>query len=391
MPTQRFSVGVPSRLPEVGTNIFTVMSALANQHGAVNLGQGFPDFEPDTELLDEVNRAMRSGFNQYSPLNGMSVLREALSQKLHSLYGQCYDPETEVMVTAGATQAIFTAIMALTQPGDEVLVIEPAFDSYLPGIALAQAKAVCVPMGKDYRVDWQRVGEAITPKTRLLVINSPHNPSGLILQHADMLALQEIVHKHGLLVISDEVYEHMVFDGNPHESVARYPLLAERSIMVSSFGKTFHVTGWKMGYVAACASIMAEYRKVHQFNVFVANSAVQVGLAAYMSQPKRYLDLPDFYQSKRNLFREGLAKTPFRLYPCEGTFFQMVDYSEVLPLQNKNERQACEWLTREIGVAAIPLSAFYREPTENKTIRFCFAKREETLHEGLNRLIRLSQ
>lgn len=379
-----------SRIPNVSTNIFTVMSAMANEHGAVNLGQGFPDFDPDAALLDEVNAAMRAGFNQYAPLNGMAVLREALSEKLQQSYGQHYDPDTEIMVTAGATQAIFTAIMALTQPGDDVLIIEPAFDSYLPGVALAGCHPICVPMGSDYRVDWQRVASAITPKTRLMIVNSPHNPSGLILQDADMRALESIVLKHDLLLISDEVYEHMVFDQGLHQSVARYPALAERSIMVSSFGKTFHVTGWKMGYVAGPASIMSEYRKVHQFNVFVANSAVQVGLANYMRHPQRYLQLSDFYQRKRDFFRQGLAQTPFELYPCEGTFFQLTSYANVPQLVGKTEREACEWLTREIGVAAIPMSSFYQAPTENNTIRFCFAKKEETLQRGLERLRQLA-
>jgi methionine aminotransferase len=378
-----------SRLPHVGTNIFTVMSALAAEHGAVNLGQGFPDFEPDPLLLDAVNAAMRAGFNQYAPLNGMPVLRQALAEKLQRLYGRSYDPDTEIMATAGATQAVFTALMAFTQPGDDVLVIEPAFDSYLPGIALAGCRPVCVPMGRDYRMDWDRVEKAVTPATTVMIINSPHNPSGLILRDADMRALERIVLRHGLMLISDEVYEHMVFDDEMHQSAARYPELSQHAMVVSSFGKTFHVTGWKMGYVAAPAHLMAEYRKVHQFNVFVANSAVQVGLASYMGDPQRYLQLPPFYQRKRDIFRQGLAQTAFKLYPCEGTFFQMVDYSDVPALANKNEREACEWLTQEIGVAAIPLSSFYQAPTENKTIRFCFAKKEATLQLGLERLSRL--
>jgi methionine transaminase len=380
-----------SRLPLVGTNIFTVMSAMATEYGAVNLGQGFPDFEPDALLLDEVNQAMRSGFNQYAPLNGMQVLRDALSEKLERLYGRHYNPDTEVMATAGATQAVFTALMAFTQPGDDVLMIEPAFDSYLPGIALAGCSPVCVPVDKDYRVDWERVAQAVTPKTRVMVVNSPHNPCGLILRDSDMRELERIVEKHGLVLISDEVYEHMVFDQEPHQSAARYPGLSQRTIVVSSFGKTFHVTGWKMGYVAAPAHLMAEYRKVHQFNVFVANSAVQVGLAHYMSRPERYLQLPDFYQRKRDVFRQGLAALPFKLYPCEGTFFQMADYSNVPRLAGKSEREVCEWLTQEVGVTAIPLSSFYAAPIENSTIRFCFAKKEETLALALSRLQVLAQ
>ncbi|MFZ9346621.1 MAG: methionine aminotransferase [Burkholderiaceae bacterium] len=375
-----------SRLPMVGTNIFTVMSALAAESGAVNLGQGFPDFDPDPVLIDHVAQAMRSGHNQYAPLNGVPMLRERLSEKIRQLYGHAYCADTEIMITAGATQAVFTALMALTQPGDEVLVIEPAFDSYVPGIVLAGGHPVSVPMTRDYRVDWDRIRSAVTAKTRLILVNSPHNPSGLILSDADMRALESIVMDTGLWVISDEVYEHMVFDGRCHQSAARYPALASRTVVVSSFGKTFHVTGWKMGFVAAPTRLMTEYRKVHQFNVFVANSAVQVGLAHYTADPQRYLALPDFYQRKRDFFRQGLLVTPLRLYPCEGTFFQMVDYSAVPSLSGKREREACEWLTREVGVAAIPLSSFYQVPTENCTIRFCFAKRDDTLQTGLDRL-----
>ena len=376
-----------SRLPHVGTTIFTVMSALATERGAVNLGQGFPDFEPDSTLLDAVNHAMRNGFNQYAPLNGILSLREAVAEKIKTLYGCVYDPETEVMITAGATQAIMTAVFALTQPGDEVIVLEPVYDSYIPSIELAGAIAVRVQMTRDYRVDWDRVAKAITPKTRLIMVNSPHNPSGMILRDSDMKALEALVEKHDLLVISDEVYEHMVYDQEPHQSLSRYPALAARSIVVSSFGKTFHVTGWKMGSVVAPAPIMAEFRKVHQFNVFVVNSVMQVGLAQYLKDPDHYLHLPQFYQKKRDFFREGLGQTPFKLYPCEGTFFQLVDYSAI---SEKNEMDFCKWLTTEIGVAAIPLSAFHQDPVENKTVRFCFAKKEETLACALDRLTRLA-
>ncbi|MBU3724492.1 MAG: pyridoxal phosphate-dependent aminotransferase [Burkholderiaceae bacterium] len=376
-----------SRLPNVGTTIFTVMSALATERGAVNLGQGFPDFDPDPLLLDAVNGAMRAGYNQYAPLNGWPALRQAVSDKVHALYGRRYDPNTEVMITAGATQAIMTAVFALVHPGDEVIVIEPVYDSYIPSIELAGARAVPVPMTNQYRVDWNRVAAAVTPKTRAIMVNSPHNPSGMILRDADMLALQDIVLKHGLLVISDEVYEHMVFDGEPHQSASKYPGLADRSIVVSSFGKTFHVTGWKVGSVVAPKEIMAEFRKVHQFNVFVTNSVMQAGLASYMQDPQRYLQLPTFYQRKRDFFRAGLARTPFKLYPCEGTFFQLVDYSAV---SDKTELEFSKWLTTEIGVAAIPLSAFYQTAVENKTVRFCFAKKEETLTRALERLSRLA-
>ena len=375
-----------SRLPNVGTTIFTVMSALATEHRAVNLGQGFPDFDPDPLLLDAVNAAMRAGHNQYAPLNGWPGLRQAVSDKVFAAYGHRYDPDSEVMITAGATQAIMTAVFALVHPGDEVIVLEPVYDSYIPSIELAGARAVLVPMTNQYRVDWNRVAAAVTPKTRAIMVNSPHNPSGMILRDADMRALQEIVVKHGLLMISDEVYEHMVFDGEPHQSASRYDGLAERTIVVSSFGKTFHVTGWKVGSVVAPKDIMAEFRKVHQFNVFVTNSVMQAGLATYMQEPQRYLQLPAFYQAKRDFFRAGLQKTPFKLYPCEGTFFQLVDYSAV---SDKSELEFSKWLTTEIGVAAIPLSAFYQSPVENKTIRFCFAKKEETLTRALERLATL--
>jgi methionine aminotransferase len=378
-----------SRLPNVGTTIFTVMSALATKHGAVNLGQGFPDFDPDPPLLDAVSAAMRGGFNQYAPRNGATAVRQAVSDKTHASYGRRYDPETEVMIAAGATQAVFTALMALTTAGDEVIVIEPAFDSYLPGIELAGAVPVCVPTTPDYRVDWQRVEQAVTSKTRLIIVNSPHNPSGMILRDADMRALEAIVQKHGLFVISDEVYEHMVFDDEPHQSASRYPALADRSVVISSFGKTFHVTGWKVGSVAAPAPIMAEFRKVHQFNVFVVNHPMQVGLASYMADPLRYQQLPDFYQRKRDYFRAGLERTPFNLYPCEGTFFQMVSYASIASLVDKTELEVCQWLTTEAGVAAIPLSSFYQQPVENKTIRFCFAKKETTLELALQRLSKL--
>ncbi len=362
------------------------MSALAARHGAVNLGQGFPDFDPDPVLLDAVNQAMRSGANQYAPLNGLASLRQTLSDQIAARYGMRYDPETEIMITAGATQAIFTAVLALVHPGDEVIVLEPAYDSYIPSIVMAGAVPVRVPMTRDYRVDWDRVRDAVSTKTRAILINSPHNPSGMILRDSDLRMLSGIVTTHGLLVISDEVYEHMVFDGEPHQSVSRYPELAAQSIVVSSFGKTFHVTGWKVGAVVAPQAIMAEFRKVHQFNVFVVNSVMQVALHQYMQDASYAQTLPPFYQTKRDYFRDGLAKTGLKLYPCEGTFFQLVDYSAI---SDKSELDFAQWLTTEIGVAAIPLSSFYADPVENKTVRFCFAKKEETLKLALERLAAL--
>lgn len=380
-----------TRLPKVGTTIFTVMSALAQEHGAVNLGQGFPDFDCDPRLLDAVNTAMRAGHNQYPPMAGVPALREAIAAKIQALYGHTYDPGGEITVTAGATQAILTAILAVVHPGDEVLVLEPCYDSYEPNIELAGGKAIFVPLGRsgqagDFRPDFARIAAAITPRTRALILNTPHNPSATVWTAEDMRTLAELLRPTNIIVISDEVYEHMVFDGERHESVARHPGLAERSFIVSSFGKTYHVTGWKVGYVAAPAALMAEFRKVHQFNVFTVNTPMQHALAAYMADPAPYLELPAFYQRKRDLFRAGLAGTRLRLLPSQGSYFQCVDYSAVSDL---DEPAFCRWLTTEVGVAAIPLSVFYSDGTDRKLARFCFAKRDETLHHALERLARL--
>jgi len=377
---------IQTKLPKVGTTIFTVMSALATERGAVNLGQGFPDFDCDPALVDAVAEAMRGGLNQYPPMAGVPVLRQRIADKIGALYGHRYDPDTEITVTAGATQAIFTAVLAIVRPGDEVLVIEPVYDSYIPNIELAGGVPVRIPMTADFRVDWDRLAAAIGSRTRAIMVNSPHNPSGMTLSDADMRQLEQIAVGHDLFVISDEVYEHMVFDGQPHRSACRYPALAARSFVISSFGKTYHVTGWKVAYCAAPAALSAEFRKVHQFNVFTVNTPVQHGLAAYMADPAPYLGLAAFYQRKRDLFRAGLAGTRFRLYPGEGTYFQLVDYTGISGLP---EAEFAKWLTTEIGVAAIPLSAFYDEPVEHGIIRFCFAKRDDTLRLALERLARL--
>jgi methionine aminotransferase len=375
-----------SKLPKVGTTIFTVMSALAAERGAVNLGQGFPDFGCDPALVEAVAAAMQAGHNQYPPMAGVPSLRGRIADKVARLYGRRYDADAEITVTAGATQAIFTAVLAIVRPGDEVIVIEPSYDSYLPNIALAGGIAVRVPMTDAFRTDWDRVEAAIGPRTRAILVNSPHNPSGMILSEADLLRLEEIAVGHGLFVISDEVYEHMVFDGSPHRSLCSRPALAERSFVISSFGKTYHVTGWKVAYCVAPAQLTTEFRKVHQFNVFTVNTPVQHGLADYMADPSPYQSLAGFYQRKRDLFRDGLARTRFRLFPCEGTYFQLVDYSAISDLP---EAEFAKWLTVELGVAAIPLSAFYDEPIEHGIVRFCFAKRDETLGLALERLARL--
>jgi methionine transaminase len=377
----------PSRLPSVGTTIFTVMSALAAQKNAVNLGQGFPDFDCDPRIVDAVAGAMRDGHNQYPPMAGAAPLRQAIARKIETIYGRAYDADREITVTAGATQALLTAVLCCVHPGDEVIVIEPMYDSYVPAIELAGGKPVFVSLeAPDYALPFDKIAAAITPKTRLLMINTPHNPTGRVWRADDMKKLEEIVRGTGVLILSDEVYEHMVYDGAPHESVSRYPELASRSFVVSSFGKTFHVTGWKVGYVAAPVALTAEFRKVHQFNVFTVNTPMQVGLAHYLEDPKPYLDLPAFYQKKRDFFRAGLANSRFSLLPCDGTYFQCVDYSKISDMP---EAEFSQWLTSEIGVAAIPVSAFYHESHESGVVRFCFAKKEETLALALERLGKL--
>ena len=379
-----------TKLPAVGTTIFTVMSSLALEKNAVNLGQGFPDFECDPQLVGAVTKAMTQGLNQYPPMPGVPVLREAISAKLLKLHGRSYNATTEVTVTAGATQAIITAILAVVHPGDEVIVLEPCYDSYVPNIELAGGVVVRVPLVPGtFRPDFDKISAAMTPKTRAILVNSPHNPSATVWTKADMLKLQDLLAPTDVLLISDEVYEHMVFDadqGQIHQSAARFAGLAARAFIVSSFGKTYHVTGWKIGYVAAPAALMAEFRKVHQFNVFTVNTPVQYGLASYMANEKAYLDLPAFYQRKRDLFRAGLAKTRFKLLPSEGSYFQCVDISEVSDL---NEADFCTWLTSEMGVAAIPLSAFYGNSFDQRVVRFCFAKKDETLNAALARLAKL--
>jgi methionine transaminase len=373
-----------SRLPEVGTTIFTVMSALAAQHGAVNLGQGFPDFDCDPKLLDAVDAAMRAGHNQYPPMAGVAPLREAVAAKIEALYGARYDPGSEITVTAGATQAILTAILAVVHPGDEVIVLEPCYDSYVPNIELAGGKVIRVALTPGtFRPDFDAIAAALNPRTRALVINSPHNPSATIWRREDTQRLAALLEPTDTLLISDEVYEHMVYDGVPHTSASSLPALAARTFVVSSFGKTFHVTGWKVGTVAAPAALSAEFRKVHQFNVFTVNTPMQHALAAYLADPTPYLGLSAFYQAKRDLFRAGLAATRLRLLPSEGSYFQCVDYAAVSDL---GEEAFCRWLTTEIGVAAIPLSAFYADGRDQQIARLCFAKRDDTLRLALDRL-----
>ena len=382
-----YTPAIRSRLPDVGTTIFSVMSALAQAHGAVNLGQGFPDFDCDPALLKQVTDAMHEGLNQYPPMTGVPQLRQRVADKVDALYGRRYDPDTEITITAGATQAILTAVLACVQPGDEVVVLEPCYDSYGPNIELAGGTVVRVPLTPGtFRPDFARLAAAITPRTRLLIINSPHNPSATVWTRAEMQQLADLLAPTDVLLISDEVYEHMVFDGAPHASAASFPVLAARAFVVSSFGKTYHVTGWKVGYVAAPAALSAEFRKVHQFNVFTVNTPVQHGLARYMANPQPYLQLPQFYQRKRDLFRDGLMRTRLRALQSQGSYFQLVDYSAVSTL---GEADFCQWLTREVGVAAIPLSVFYEGGFEQGLARLCFAKQDTTLNSALERLARL--
>ncbi|MDQ2821263.1 MAG: pyridoxal phosphate-dependent aminotransferase [Pseudomonadota bacterium] len=380
---------IPSRLPAIGTNVFSVMSALAAEHGAVNLGQGFPDFGCDPALIDHVSQAMLAGHNQYPPMPGVPALRAAIAAKVATLYGKQYDADSDITVTNGASEAIMCAILCSVGPGDEVIVIEPAYDCYLPAITLAGGSVVPVSMqlGADgYSVPWDNVNAAVTARTRMIVINSPHNPTGTILRQADLDALAAIVIGTDILVLSDEVYEHMVYDGQQHVSAASHPVLAERAFVISSFGKTYHVTGWKVGYVVAPRALTAEFRKVHQYNVFTVNTPMQYGIAAYMADPQPYLALPAFYQRKRDLFRAGLANTRFTLLPADGTYFQCVRYDGISDLP---EFEFAKWLTREINVAAIPLSPFYVAGKESGVVRFCFAKQDATLALALERLARL--
>jgi methionine aminotransferase len=386
----------PSRLPEVGITVFTVMSALAIEHQAINLGQGFPDFPCDRSLIEQVNAAMLADHNQYPPMAGIAQLRQGVAQKIASMYGHNYDPDLDITITAGATQGVMTAILSCVSPGDEVVIIEPAFDCYRPAIDLAGGKTIAVSLiaNRDeqdhvisYSIPWDDLAKAIHLKTRLIIMNSPHNPTGMVWQRSDLDRLANIVKGTYALILSDEVYEHMVYDGFTHVSVASHPALAARSFLVSSFGKTYHVTGWKVGYVAAPAAMMKEFRKVHQFNVFTVNTPMQYGLAAYLKNTDHYLGLSDFYQTKRDYFRKGLENTGFKLLPTPASYFQCVNYMDLkIPQAQLSEAQFCSWLTTQIGVAAIPVSAFYAKPVESGVIRFCFAKKEETLSAALERL-----
>jgi len=374
-----------SKLPKVGTTIFSVMSQLAIEHKAVNLGQGFPDFDGPQSLRDALDAAMSMGRNQYAPMTGIAQLREQIALKCEKLYGCRVNPNTEVTVTSGATEALFAAIAACVRSGDEVIVLDPCYDSYEPAIELSGGRAVHIPLRlPDFSVDWQRVKDAVTARTRMILVNSPHNPSGAVFSPADLDMLAEITRGTEILVLSDEVYEHIVFDGLEHQSALRHAELAARSFVVSSFGKTYHCTGWKVGYCIAPPTLSAEFRKVHQYLTFCTFQPAQWAFAEVLERdPQHYLDLPRFYQAKRDRFRALLGPSKFKLLPVGGAYFQLVDYSAI---SGKDDLTFCEWLIREAGVAAIPVSAFYETPPNSRLIRFCFAKNDDTLSAAAERL-----
>jgi len=386
---QKGDMQIETKLPKVGTTIFTVMSQLALEHKAVNLGQGFPDFDGPPALRDALARAMNEGRNQYSPMTGVPALREAIARKTERLYGCRVNTDTEVTVTSGATEALFAAIAAVVRSGDEVIVLDPCYDSYEPAIELNGGRAVHVALDpRDFSPDWQRIADAVTPRTRMILVNTPHNPCGAVFNAADLDALATLARKHDLFVLSDEVYEHIVFDGAAHQSVLRHKELAERSFVVSSFGKTYHCTGWKVGYCIAPRGLSAEFRKVHQYLTFCTFTPAQWALAEIIeNDPQHYLDLPAFYQAKRDRFRELLAGSKFELLGVGGAYFQVADYSA---LSKVDDLAFCEWLVKEGGVAAIPISAFYEAPpSDQRLIRFCFAKSDATLEQAAARLMAL--
>jgi methionine aminotransferase len=377
----------PSRLPNVGTTIFTVMSRLAQEHGAINLSQGFPDFSPPAHLLERVTHHMQAGANQYPPMAGVAPLREAIAEKVARLYGARYDVESEITVTAGATQAIFTAIAAAVRPGDEVIVFAPVYDSYLPAITLAGGTAKVIDLAPPaFRPVWREVAAAIGPHTRMIIVNTPHNPTGTVWTAEDMASLAKLVRDTDIVLLGDEVYEHILYTGR-HESLARLPELRERSFVVSSFGKTYHITGWKIAYCLAPAALMAEFRKVHQFNVFTVHHPSQLGLADFMRADPGFADgLADFYRAKRDFFRRQLEGSRFELLPCDGTYFQLARYDRISDLP---DTEFARWLTIEKGVAVIPVSAFMPDGRQDRLIRFCFAKNEATLAAAGEKLRRV--
>ena len=372
-----FNNSLSSKLPKIGTSIFTVMSSLANEEGALNMSQGFPDFQVDPKLIELVSKNMQQGHNQYAPMQGALRLREALSHKIDKAYGVKYSPESEITITAGATQAIFTAISAFVKENDEVIIFTPAYDCYQPAIELNGGRPIFVQLhAPNYKIDWQAVKKVISRKTKMIIINTPHNPSGTMLSKEDLMELDKITSGSEIIVLSDEVYEHIVFDGKEHESICKYPGLTDRSIATYSFGKTFHVTGWKMGYCIGPENLMHEFRKVHQFNVFSCNHPVQIAIAEYLEDENNYINLGSFYQKKRDLFLDAVSTSRFEPITCDGTYFQLLKYDQIT---DEKDVDFAIRLTKEFGVASIPVSVFYHVLLDEKVLRFCFAKGEDTL------------
>ena len=383
----KFEGNLNNKLPQTGQSIFSVMSIMAQAHNAINLAQGFPDFDCAPELKNLVSKSMEMGYNQYAPMPGLMKLREQIAIKTEALYSAIYNPETEITVVPGATLGIYAAINALVKENDEVIVIEPAYDSYIPSIELAGGKAIVYEMQfPEYRIDWDQIRKLINIRTRMIIINSPHNPSGSILSSEDMRKLEKLITNTDALILSDEVYEHIIFDGIEHQSVARYPKLAQRSIIVSSFGKTYHTTGWKMGYLLAPENIMAQIRKAYQFMAFAANTPIQHAYAEILQNKDMYLGLGAFYQEKRDLFRRGLRSSKFKMIDCNGSYFQSVTYEKLSEL---SDVEMANYLCKEIHVASIPVSAFYMRKTDHKVLRFCFAKSNDTLNKALDILCKL--
>ena len=381
------NLNIVSKLPAVGTTIFTVMSGLATEYNAVNLGQGFPDYPMNEELMSLVNQAMHNGFNQYVPMQGYPPLQETIAEKIYHLYHNSINPSTQITITPGGTYAIYTALTTVLQPGDEVIIFEPAYDSYIPNVEVNGAVPVLINLQfPEYKIDWEEVRQKITPKTRMIMLNSPHNPTGAVLSYEDILQLRSVVDNTDILILSDEVYEHLIFDEVPHQSILRYPDLLKRSFVCFSFGKVYHCTGWKLGYCVSSAELMKEFRKVHQFNCFSCHSPSQVALSTYLKNKDSYLSLSSFMQAKRDYFIRLMRDTRFELLDSKGSYFICAKYDRI---SDEKDSDLAIRLTKEYGVATIPVSAFYKAATDNKVIRFCFAKKNETLEAAVEKLVKL--
>ncbi|MEO6070103.1 MAG: methionine aminotransferase [Chitinophagaceae bacterium] len=378
---------IQSKLPNAGTTIFTVMTALAAEYQAINLGQGFPDFQMSEELIELVKKAMSEGFNQYTHMNGYPLLREVLAEKVQTLYGATVNPDSQITITPGGTYALYTAMTTILQPADEVILFEPAYDSYLPTIELNRATAITIPLTfPHYKIDWTEVKNKVTEKTRMILINSPHNPSGAVLTKDDIVQLTAIVKNTNIIILSDEVYEHLVFDGKEHESILKYPELLQRAFVCFSFGKVYHCTGWKLGYCIGSPMLMNEFRKIHQFNAFSCDTPKQVALATFIKRKNDYLELGSFMQKKRDYFQQLMSRSRFTPIPSSGSYFQIYSYKNI---SEEAEKEFAITLTKEAGVATIPVSAFYKLPVNNSVLRFCFAKKDSTLEAAAERLMKL--